>query len=369
MSATSHSTSLLRPRPNSSSLLSLDNKLQRTSHVPLPNLNVAAISRRRLSRGAQWSAAKESVAATVEKKFFCAKPTSEKLLLWQSDGPGRSPKLRFVVRSALSGVPEKPLGLYDPSLDKDSCGVGFVAELSGESSRKTVTDALEMLVRMSHRGACGCETNTGDGAGILVALPHPFFKEVTKDIGFELPPSGEYAVGMFFLPTSENRREESKRVFTQVAKSLGHTVLGWRPVPTDNSGLGNSALQTEPVVEQVFLTPTPRPKADLEQQMYILRRASMVAIRAALNLQYGGVKDFYICSLSSRTIVYKGQLKPVQLKEYYYADLGNERFTSYMALIHSRFSTNTFPNWDRAQPMRVLGHNGEINTLRGNVNW
>ncbi|XP_022874964.1 glutamate synthase 1 [NADH], chloroplastic-like isoform X1 [Olea europaea var. sylvestris] len=292
---------------------------------------------------------------------------TESLHLWRTDGPGLAPKL--VIKNALSQVPEKPLGLYDPSLDKDSCGVGFVAELSGESSRKTVTDAIEMLVRMSHRGACGCETNTGDGAGILVALPHDFYKESAKEAGFELPRPGEYAVGMFFLPTSESRREQSKIVFTKVAESLGHTVLGWRPVPTDNSGLGKSALQTEPVIEQVFLTPTPRSKADFEQQMYILRRVSMVAIRAALNLQHGGVRDFYICSLSSRTIVYKGQLKPNQLKEYYYADLGNERFTSYMALIHSRFSTNTFPSWDRAQPMRVLGHNGEINTLRGNVNW
>ncbi|GAB4858435.1 glutamate synthase [NADH] [Ancistrocladus abbreviatus] len=305
----------------------------------------------------------------IENKFYGSSSEKQCHLLWKSDGPGRSPKLRVVVRSALSQVPEKPLGLYDPSFDKDSCGVGFVAELSGESKRTVVSDALEMLVRMSHRGACGCEANTGDGAGILVALPHDFFKEVAKDAGFELPPPGEYAVGMFFLPTAESRREESKNVFTKVAESLGHTVLGWRSVPTDNSGLGKSALQTEPVVEQVFLTPTPRSKADFEQQMYILRRVSMVAIRAALNLQHGGVKDFYICSLSSRTVVYKGQLTPAQLKEYYYSDLGNERFTSYMALIHSRFSTNTFPSWDRAQPMRVLGHNGEINTLRGNVNW
>ncbi|XVE64377.1 hypothetical protein DITRI_Ditri07aG0096200 [Diplodiscus trichospermus] len=293
----------------------------------------------------------------------------EKLHLWQSNRPSRALKLRIVVRAAFSSIPHKPLGLYDPSFDKDSCGVGFVAELSGDSSRKTITDALEMLIRMSHRGACGCETNTGDGAGILVAFPHIFYKEVAKDIGVDLPPPGEYAVGMFFLPTSECRRDETKNVFTKVAESLGHRVLGWRTVPTDNSGLGNAALQTEPVIEQVFLTPTPRTKADLEQQMYILRRVSMVAIRAALNLQHGGVRDFYICSLSSRTVVYKGQLKPDQLQNYYYADLGNERFTSYMALIHSRFSTNTFPSWDRAQPMRVLGHNGEINTLRGNVNW
>nr|GMC64767.1 glutamate synthase 1 [NADH], chloroplastic isoform X1 [Ipomoea batatas] len=343
------------------------------SGVPLGRVGVGAGRGR--GRGRAKSKRTSSVpnrAIGLEKGFYGTKfgaLGSETLPLWQSDGPGRAPKLRMVVRSALSQVPDKPLGLYDPSYDKDSCGVGFVAELSGQSSRKTVADAIEMLVRMSHRGACGCETNTGDGAGILVALPHDFYKEVAKDVGFELPPPGQYAVGMFFLPNSVGRREQSKIVFTKVAESLGHTVLGWRQVPTNNSGLGNSALQTEPVIEQVFLTQTPRSKVDFERQMYILRRVSMVAIRAALNLQYGGYKDFYICSLSSRTVVYKGQLKPDQLQEYYYADLGNERFTSYMALVHSRFSTNTFPSWDRAQPMRVLGHNGEINTLRGNVNW
>ncbi|XP_061953656.1 glutamate synthase 1 [NADH], chloroplastic isoform X1 [Populus nigra] len=369
MSAAASSGALLQPKSVKAPFSSLSK-----SSCLSPSLNVATAASvsRRSARANRCASTRKSV--VVERKSFLGSKVrgsagSERLHFWQSDGPGREPKLRVVVRSALSGVPEKPLGLYDPSFDKDSCGVGFVAELSGDSSRKTVNDALEMLVRMTHRGACGCETNTGDGAGILVALPHDFYKQVAKDIGFELPPPGEYAVGMFFLPTSENRKEESKNVFTKVAESLGHTVLGWRPVPTDNSGLGNSALQTEPVIEQVFLTATPRSKADFEQQMYILRRVSMVAIRAALNLQYGGVRDFYICSLSSRTIVYKGQLKPEQLKGYYYADLGNERFTSYMALVHSRFSTNTFPSWDRAQPMRVLGHNGEINTLRGNVNW
>ncbi|RWR93280.1 Class II glutamine amidotransferase domain-containing protein [Cinnamomum micranthum f. kanehirae] len=335
--------------------------------------NISAAFNRHRNQSMLCSSSRRTGAVSLEKRFLGARlrqSGSERLHLWRSDGPCRSPKLRLVVRSmGLSQVPEKPLGLYDPSFDKDSCGVGFIAELSGESSRKTVMDAVEMLTRMTHRGACGCETNTGDGAGILVALPHDFFSEVAKDVGFELPPSGEYAVGMIFLPTSEVRRHESKVVFTKVAESLGHVVLGWRSVPTDNSGLGQSAMQTEPVVEQVFLTPTARSNVDFEQQMYILRRVSMVAIRAALNLQHGGVKDFYICSLSSRTVVYKGQLKPEQLKDYYYADLGHDRFTSYMALVHSRFSTNTFPSWDRAQPMRILGHNGEINTLRGNVNW
>lgn len=334
-----------------------------------PQLNVASLSHRNHKACRSFAVRWSNVTAN---RFFgqrVIRSVSERRCLWQSDGPCRSPKLTIVARSSFSQVPEKPLGLYDPSFDKDSCGVGFVAELSGESSRKTVNDALEMLVRMTHRGACGCETNTGDGAGILVALPHEFFMEVARDEGFELPPPGQYAVGMFFLPTSESRRNESKAVFRKVAESLGHTVLGWRSVPTDNSGLGKSALQTEPVIEQVFVTPTSMSKANFEQQLYILRRFAMAAIRAAIRLQQNGQKDFYVCSLSSRTVVYKGQLKPNQLKEYYYADLGNERFTSYMALIHSRFSTNTFPSWDRAQPMRVLGHNGEINTLRGNVNW
>ncbi|XLS99003.1 hypothetical protein HN51_041738 [Arachis hypogaea] len=302
-----------------------------------------------------------------KKRFFGPRlrsSGSERFLLWQFGGPGWLPKV--AVRSAFSAVPEKPLGLYDPKMDKDSCGVGFVAELSGQSSRKTVTDALEMLVRMTHRGACGCEANTGDGAGILVALPHDFYKEVVE---FELPPQGNYAVGMLFLPKSDIRRKESKNIFQKVAESLGHSVIGWRSVPTDNTGLGKSAVQTEPVIEQVFLTPSAQSKVDLERQMYILRKLSMAAITSALNLQNDGIADFYICSLSSRTVVYKGQLTPAQLREYYFADLGNERFTSYMALIHSRFSTNTFPSWDRAQPMQILGHNGEINTLRGNVNW
>ncbi|KAL6848634.1 hypothetical protein ACP4OV_021217 [Aristida adscensionis] len=272
------------------------------------------------------------------------------------------------VRS-MSKVPESSIGLYNPSYERDSCGVGFIAELSAEPSRKTVADAIEMLERMSHRGACGCEKNTGDGAGILVALPHDFFSEVTKDAGFELPPPGDYAVGMFFMPTNEERREKSRRVFHEMAKLLGHVVLGWRRVPTDNSDLGQSALDTEPVIEQVFVSKSSRSKADFEQQMYILQRLSVKAIQEALYLQRGEPKDFYMCSLSSRTIVYKGQLKPNQLRGYFFADLGDESFTSYMALVHSRFSTNTFPSWDRAQPMRILGHNGEINTLRGNKNW
>ncbi|KAG0588839.1 hypothetical protein KC19_2G273300 [Ceratodon purpureus] len=278
--------------------------------------------------------------------------------------------IQVTVRAGLSSVPEENLGLYDPAFDKDGCGVGFVARLSKEPSRDIVKDALEMLERMAHRGACGCEENTGDGAGILVGLPHDYFSQVVPaEIGCELPPLGDYAVGMIFMPTSDVRREHARKVFTEVAESLGHTVLGWRKIKTDNSDLGKSAIDTEPLIEQVFLTASQKSNVDFETQMYLLRKISMKAIRAVLNLKRGASKDFYICSLSSRTVVYKGQLKPNQLTNYYYADLGDERFTSFMGIVHSRFSTNTFPSWDRAQPMRMLGHNGEINTLRGNVNW
>ncbi|AQK97509.1 Glutamate synthase 1 [NADH] chloroplastic [Zea mays] len=240
-----------------------------------------------------------------------------------------------VVRP-LSKLPNSSIGLYDPSFERDACGVGFVAELSGDYKRETVNDAIEMLERMAHRGACGCEKNTGDGAGIMVALPHDFFKEVTKDAGFELPPPGDYAVGMFFMPTDEKRREKGKAEFKKVAESLGHVILGWRPVPTDNSDLGESALETEPVIEQVFVTKSSRSEAEFEQQLYILRRLSIISVRASLNIKRGGERDFYMCSLSSRTIVYKGQLKPCQLKGYYYADLGQENFMSYMALVNTK---------------------------------
>ncbi|GFY84088.1 NADH-dependent glutamate synthase 1 [Actinidia rufa] len=290
--------------------------------------NVVSLGRVRVARAKRSS--------VLEKRFYGTRLRAlggERLHLWRSDGPGRAPKLRMVVRSALSQVPEKPLGLYDPAFDKDSCGVGFVAELSGESSRKTVTDAIEMLVRMSHRGACGCETNTGDGAGILVALPHDFYKEVAKDMGLELPSPGEYAVGMFFLPTLLSRL-----VIPFLAGALS------QPITRDWVSL---LCRQNLVLSKCFLRPITGLKPILSNSLYILRRVSMVAIRAALNLQHGGVKDFYICSLSSRTVVYKGQLKPDQLKEYYYADLGNERFTSYMALVTM----------------------GRLNTLRGNVNW
>lgn len=257
-------------------------------------------------------------------------------------------------------------GLFEPKNDKDACGVGFVAELSKVPKRSTVTDALEMLCRMRHRGACGCEVNTGDGAGILLAMPHAFFANAVDQLnGFQLPEKGKYGVGMIFLPKEPKEYEKAKTILRQLVESRGHEILGWRPVPTDNSELGKGALDTQPIIEQFFITESTLVDGkDMEQKMYVLRKLIEQAWRVAGFTD----DDVYICSLSSETIVYKGQLTPDQV-EAFYLDLQDPMFTSYMALVHSRFSTNTFPAWHRAQPMRMLGHNGEINTLRGNVNW
>jgi glutamate synthase (NADH) len=264
--------------------------------------------------------------------------------------------------------------LFDPKNDKDACGVGFVAQLSKQPNHQTVADALEMLVRMTHRGACGCEANTGDGAGILVALPHDWLRaKALTDVGITLPQPGSYAVGMVFFPKDPDQRAAAKAIIEEAATSRGNPILGWRTVPTSKQAadLGASAIATEPVVEQCFVaraegdTPTDSTHPlSMEQQMFLLRKLTEQRFRKS------GFSDddAYFCSLSSRTIVYKGQLTPSQVATYY-PDLTDPEFTSYMALVHSRFSTNTFPAWHRAQPMRMLGHNGEINTLRGNVNW
>eukprot|EP00963_Diacronema_lutheri_P006323 scaffold544_cov320-Pavlova_lutheri.AAC.37 len=272
---------------------------------------------------------------------------------------------RSYVCEAHSEVPEA-MGLYDPAMDRDACGVGFVGELSKKETHATVQDALEMLARMAHRGACGCEVNTGDGAGILVSMPHKFFQSVAElDLGVGLPLRGEYAVGMFFLPQDGEKRNEVKKIVQDSCKKLGHRMLGWRKVPTCNEGLGASALRTEPVIEQLFVVPAYHSRGrSVEQLMFILRKYIENLSRAAGFSE----SDFYICSLSGKTIVYKGQLTPEQVPGYF-PDLQHRLFATYMALVHSRFSTNTFPSWHRAQPMRVLGHNGEINTLRGNKNW
>ncbi|KAF2097422.1 glutamate synthase-like protein [Rhizodiscina lignyota] len=267
-------------------------------------------------------------------------------------------------------------GLYDPALEKDACGVGFAAHIKGKASHKIVTDARSLLCNMTHRGAVGSDARDGDGAGVMTSIPHKFFvKNFEKEQGIKLPPQGQYAAGnLFFKPDTEILKE-TIATFEDVATSLDLRVLGWREVPRDSTLLGPAALSREPIILQPFVVlrsaygeanePAPHfgevfDESTFERQLYVLRKRSTHVI--------GLHNWFYLCSLSNKNIVYKGQLSPSQVYEYYH-DLVNVDYEGHFALVHSRFSTNTFPSWDRAQPLRWAAHNGEINTLRGNKNW
>ncbi|MEQ1827049.1 MAG: glutamate synthase large subunit [Pirellula sp.] len=266
------------------------------------------------------------------------------------------------------GFPEKQ-GLYDPSLEKDSCGVGFVAHVKGRASHQIVVDASTILKNMDHRGACGCEKNTGDGAGILVGMPHRFLQRVAKqELGVELPPKGLYSVGNIFFPKDDAQRDACKKTIEQLIDQEGQKLLGWRPVPQqpDIADIGPSSRSAEPVIEQVFVAAKEGlTQAEFERQLYLIRKQASHSLRVDKNNK---ATLFYICSLSSKTLIYKGMLTPAQVVPYY-PDLNADDFETHLAMIHSRFSTNTFPSWDRAQPLRFMSHNGEINTLRGNANW
>ena len=261
-------------------------------------------------------------------------------------------------------------GLYDPANEHDACGVGFIAHVKGQRSHSIVAQALTMLNRMDHRGACGCETNTGDGAGILTAIPHKFMRKVAQQaLGIELPELGEYAVGNIFLPTDESARGIAKRIYEDKLTDAKLTPLGWRTLPVDPVGadVGPTARSTMPAIEQLFVQCAPKMDSDaFERALYIARNR----VINTLQKKDSGVpaNSFYICSLSCRTIVYKGQLTSGQVPAFY-ADLRDPDYTSHLAMVHSRFSTNTFPSWDRAQPCRMMSHNGEINTVNGNRNW
>eukprot|EP00884_Botryococcus_braunii_P011130 jgi/Botrbrau1/20017/Bobra.200_1s0023.1 len=280
--------------------------------------------------------------------------------------PGRRNSLA-VVNMAHADLPP-PRGLYDPGLEKDSCGVGFIAELDGVPKREVVALGLEMLDRLKHRGACGCEENTGDGAGISTNIPHKFFQRVAKqDAGIDLPPPGDYAIGMVYLPRDPEEEQRARAAIEEVCKRKHHTLLGWRKVPVNNSIVGASALATEPQVEQFFVTRSSEPQCntgDPETEFFDLRKGIERLFKDAGFTQ----DDAYICSLSGRCVIYKGQLIADQVGVYY-PDLQAEDFASTLIVVHSRFSTNTFPSWARAQPHRIMAHNGEINTLRGNKNW
>lgn len=261
-------------------------------------------------------------------------------------------------------IPDK-CGLYDPEYEKDACGVGFVANIKGEPSHKIVSDARYLLCNMSHRGAVSSGGN-GDGAGILVGIPHEFFaREFKLDLNVDIPPEGQYAVGNIFFKRDESAAlRAAQKVFEDLAFEQDLKVLGWRDVPRDSSILGEVALSREPTILQPLIvqcnSEQPFNEKLFQTKLYILRKLASSEI---------GVENwFYVCSLSNKTIVYKGQLTPAQVYSYYH-DLTNSHFKSHMAMAHSRFSTNTFPSWDRAQPLRWSAHNGEINTLRGNKNW
>ncbi|HEY9705888.1 MAG TPA: glutamate synthase subunit alpha, partial [Allocoleopsis sp.] len=256
-------------------------------------------------------------------------------------------------------------GLYDPQFEHDACGVGFVVHKLGKKSHDIVQQALTILVNLDHRGACGAEVNTGDGAGILMQLPHKFFQKVTANQGITLPEAGQYGVGMIYTSPDPEIRAKTREIFAQVVAAEGQTLLGWRDVPTDNSSLGQTAKDSEPFVEQVFVQRSPDllDDAALNRKLYVIRKRAAQAIRHVRLNNY-----WYMSSFSTSTIVYKGMLMPEQVGKYY-LDLQDADTESALALVHSRFSTNTFPSWERSHPYRYIAHNGEINTLRGNINW
>jgi glutamate synthase (ferredoxin) len=263
-----------------------------------------------------------------------------------------------------NGLPKKQ-GLYDPQFEHDACGVGFVVNMKGRKSHDIVRQALTILTNLDHRGAVGCEPNTGDGAGILMQMPDTFLRKVCTPLGIDLPEPGHYGVAMVFTSPEATDRNSARHVMERIIAEEGLKICGWRDVPTDNSSLGNTARSGEPKVRQLFIqcSDACADEQAFNRKLYIINQRAIHEIRDA------GVDNFwYVPSISSRTIIYKGMLMPVQVDQFY-PDLRDPDMVSALALVHSRFSTNTFPSWDRAHPYHFMAHNGEINTLRGNVNW
>ena len=261
-------------------------------------------------------------------------------------------------------------GLYDPSREKDSCGVGFICDIKGRASRQVLNDADHMNCCMVHRGGVGYEKNTGDGAGILTALPHKLFaRVVAADLGARLPPLGQYGAGNVFLPRDPSERARCKAVFEKELAEKDLELIGWRPLPIDADGadIGQAARDAMPHMEQLFVgAPGSLDRDALERRLYVSRKRATHLLRGDLTLVEH--KLFYVCSLSTKVIIYKGMLTPGQVFPFY-KDLADDDYESHLAMVHSRFSTNTFPSWDRAQPFRFMSHNGEINTVLGNKNW
>ncbi|WP_416438678.1 glutamate synthase large subunit [Phnomibacter sp. MR] len=262
---------------------------------------------------------------------------------------------------------ENQVGLYDPSFEHDACGIGFVAHIRGKKSHQHVSDALTVLENMEHRGACGCEVNTGDGAGIMIQIPHEFFYAEALKSGVMLPAVGKYGVGVIFFPKNVTLREACRDTFNRTAEQLGMEILWYRRVPVNTEGIGETALSVEPEMEQVFIKCPDHinDQTDFDRKLFVLRNYASHLINNTVKQDAVG---FYVASMSSRVLVYKGQLTSHQVREYF-PDLSQKTLTSAFGLVHSRFATNTFPSWKLAQPFRFIAHNGEINTLQGNLNW
>ncbi len=265
-----------------------------------------------------------------------------------------------------NGLPPKQ-GLYDPQFEHDACGVGFVVNVKGRKSHAIIQQAIQVLLNLDHRGACGCEVNTGDGAGILLQTPHAFLKKACAAANIDLPGEGHYGAGLVYLPPDAAERRECEQLFGKIVSEEGQRIIGWRDVPTDNSSLGATARASEPFMRQVFIKRNPKLTDDMafERKLYVIRKRSTNEIRAA---GFPGSRYWYIASLSYKTLIYKGMLNTEQVAKYF-LDLADPAMETALALVHSRFSTNTFPSWERGHPYRYIAHNGEINTLRGNINW
>lgn len=268
--------------------------------------------------------------------------------------------------SLQTNFPQKQ-GLYDPRFEHDACGTGFVVNIKGIASHEIIGQGLTILDNLAHRGATGSETDTGDGAGILIQVPHKFFQMESARLGFNLPGERYYGVGMLYLPQDATLRRKFEQIVETISEEEGQHVLGWRTVPTEDSTLGPTARAAQPVIRQVFVerNKTIKDRMSFERKLYVIRKRAEQAIRYS---GMAGGDQFYVCSMSYKTLVYKGMLTSRQVGEYF-PDLSDPDIETAMVMVHSRFSTNTFPSWDRAHPNRMLAHNGEINTLRGNVNW
>jgi glutamate synthase domain-containing protein 1 len=269
-------------------------------------------------------------------------------------------------RQKTTNGPPPAQGLYHPAQEHDACGIGFVANVRGQKSHEIIEKGIQVLLNLAHRGACGCDPETGDGAGILLQIPHKFFVRECGTLGFELPKPGAYGVGMTFLPVEKHERLQCEGILERIIREEGLAVLGWRDTPCFASAIGRVARGSQPYIQQIFVGCGAFTDEDaFERKLYVVRKRAESEM-ASSGIQYADV--FHIPSLSCRTIVYKGLLLASQITNFY-KELSDPDVTSALCLVHQRFSTNTFPSWQRAHPYRYIAHNGEINTLKGNVNW